>query len=222
MLEEKLEELRKALIGFAILVEKMIEGSIQGLLKINREMLVDVVEKNEKKANETEILIDELCILIIAQYGPKAKDLRAVLMSLRINNDLERIADHAVNTAESGLFLIGHPLVKPLLDIPRMAEASIAMLRDSVTAFINGDPDLAVSVCARDQVVDDLASQVLRELITYMIADPSTIERSLHLLKIARNLERTADLSTNIAEDVIYMIEGRVIKHPQIPKNRKH
>jgi phosphate transport system protein len=214
MLEEKIEELRKALIGFAILVQKMIESSIQGLLKINREMLIEVIGKNEKKANETEILIDELCILIIAQFGPKAKDLRAVLMSLKINNDLERIADHAVNTAESALFLIGHPLVKPLLDIPRMAEVSSNMLKDSITAFIDGDSAQAVNVCARDQVVDDLASQILRELITYMIADPSTIERSLHLLKIARNLERTADLSTNIAEDVIYMIEGRVIKHP--------
>ncbi len=216
MLEEKIEELRKTLIGYALLVEKMIDKSIQGLLKINREMLVEVIEISEPKANETEIQIDELCVTLIAQFGPKAKDLRAVLMCLKINNDLERIADHAVNTAESALFLIGHPLVKPLLDIPRMAEVSIEMLKDSLSAFVNEDSELAVSVCDRDQEVDSLASQVLRELITYMIADPATIERSLHLLKIARNLERTADLSTNIAEDVIYMIEGRVIKHPHL------
>ena len=100
-----------------------------------------------------------------------------------------------------------------------MAEASINMLRDAVSAFVNEDPDLAVDVCGRDQFVDDLASQILRELITYMISDPTTIERALHLLKIARNLERTADLSTNIAEDVIYMTEGKVIKHSDLTKN---
>ena len=215
MLEEKIAELRKTLIGYAILVEKMIDDSIQGLLKNDQALLLKVIEKSERKANETEILIDDMCTTIIAQFGPKAKDLRTVLMSLKINNDLERIADHAVNTAESGLFLITQPLVKPLLDIPRMAEATIDMLRDAVSAFVNEDPDMAVSVCDRDQIVDDLASQILRELITYMIADPTTIERALHLLKIARNLERTADLSTNISEDVIYMIEGKVIKHQQ-------
>jgi phosphate transport system protein len=215
MLEEKIAELRKTLIGYAILVEKMINESIQGLLRNDRAMLLKIIEKSEITANETEILIDEMCTTIIAQFGPKAKVLRTVLMSLKINNDLERIADHAVNTAESGLFLIAQPLVKPLLDIPRMAKTTIDMLQDAVSAFVNEDPDLAVSVCDRDQIVDDLASQILRELITYMISDTTTIERSLHLLKIARNLERTADLSTNISEDVIYMIEGKVVKHQQ-------
>ena len=215
MLEEKIAELRKTLIGYAIFVEKMIDESMQGLLRNDQALLLKVIDKSERTANETEILIDEMCTTIIAQFGPKAKDLRTVLMSLKINNDLERIADHAVNTAESGLFLITQPLVKPLLDLPRMAEATINMLQDAVSAFVNEDPDMAVSVCDRDQFVDDLASQILRELITYMISDPTTIERSLHLLKIARNLERTADLSTNISEDVIYMIEGKVIKHQQ-------
>ncbi|MFH0789121.1 MAG: phosphate signaling complex protein PhoU [Pseudomonadota bacterium] len=219
MLEETIAELRKTLIGYAIHVETMIDDSMQGLIKIDKELLLQVIEKSERKANETEILIDDLCTSIIAQFGPKAKNLRTVLMSLKINNDLERIADHAVNTAKSGLYLIRHPLVKPLLDLPRMAEASIDMLKDSLSAFVNEDPDLAVSVCDRDTVVDGLASQILRELITYMIADPSTIERALYLLKIARNLERTADLSTNIAEDVIYMIEGKVVKHQQQDQN---
>ncbi len=219
MLEEKIAELRKTLIGYALLVEKMIDDSIQGLLRNDLTLLHQVTEKSERKANETEILIDEMCTTIIAQFGPKARDLRIVLMSLKINNDLERIADHAVNTAESGLFLVSQPLVKPLLDIPRMAQATINMLRDAVSSFVNEDPDLAVDVCGRDQFVDDSASQILRELITYMISDPTTIERALHLLKIARNLERTADLSTNIAEDVIYMTEGKVIKHSDLVKN---
>jgi phosphate transport system protein len=219
MLEEKIAELRKTLIGYAILVEKMIDDSIQGLLANNQDLLTQVIEKSEKKANETEILIDDLCTTIIARFGPKAKDLRTVLMSLKINNDLERIADHAVNTAECGLFLITRPQVKPLLDIPRMAQATINMLRDAVNAFVNEDPDMAVSVRSRDQFVDGLAAQILRELITYMISDPSTIERALRLLKIAGNLERTADLSTNISEDVIYMTEGKVVKHSEPPQN---
>jgi phosphate transport system protein len=221
MLAEKIDDLRKTLIGYALHVEKMIDDSIQGLMRIDQELLSRVIEKREEKANETEILIDDLCTVIIAQFGPKAKDLRTVLMSLKINNDLERIADHAVNTAESGLYLIRYPLVKPLLDLPRMAEASVEMLKDSISAFVNEDPDLAISVCDRDSIVDGLASQILRELITFMIADPSAIERGLHLLKIARNLERTADLSTNIAEDVIYMIEGKVVKHVKFESNRE-
>jgi phosphate transport system protein len=219
MLEEKIAELRKTLIGYAILVEKMIDNSIGGLMKIDQYLLLQVIQESEKKANETEIVIDDLCITIIAQFGPKAKNLRTVLMSLKINNDLERIADYAVNTSESGLFLITQPFVKPLLDIPRMAEATTDMLRDAVSAFVDKNPEKAVSVCARDHFVDELASQILRELITYMIADPSTIERALHLLKIARNLERIADLSTNICEDVIYMTEGKVVKHADSVKN---
>ncbi len=215
MLEKEIVGLRKTLIGYALLVEKMIDDSIVGLLRSDRDLFLQVIEKSEKKANETEILIDDLCTTMIAQFSPKAKELRTILMSLKINNDLERIADHAANSAENGLFLITQPLVKPLLDLPRMAEAASGMLRDAVNAFVHEDPDLAVSVCERDDMVDGLASQILRELITYMIAAPSTIERALHLLKIAHNLERTADLATNISEHVIYMIEGKVIKHQQ-------
>ncbi len=175
---KKIAELRKTLIGYALLVEKMIDDSIGGLLRNDRDLLLQVIEKSEKKANETEILIDDLCTTMIAQFSPKAKELRTILMSLKINNDLERIADHAANSAENGLFLITQPLVKPLLDLPRMAEATIGMLRDAVNAFVHEDPDLAVSVCERDNIVDGLASQILRELITYMIADPKTIERA--------------------------------------------
>ncbi len=219
MLEKEIAGLRKTLIGYALLVEKMIDDSIGGLLRSDRDLFLQVIEKSEKRANETEILIDDLCTTMIAQFSPKAKELRTILMSLKINNDLERIADHAANSAENGLFLITQPLVKPLLDLPRMAEAASGMLRDAVNAFVHEDPDLAVSVCERDDIVDGLASQILRELITYMIADPKTIERALHLLKIAHNLERTADLATNISEHVIYMIEGKVVKHQQQKQN---
>jgi phosphate transport system protein len=213
MVQGKLTELRRQLIEYANHVEAMIDGSIRGLSRRDGEVLSAIIGKYEAKANREEIAIEEACIEIIAKYEPRARDLRTVLMVLKINNDLERLADHAVNSAESGLFLIDQPFLKPLIDIPRMAEVANAMLKDSIIAFISEDSLLAQKVCERDNLVDALASQILRELITFMISDPTTIERALHLLKIARNLERTADLSTNICEDVIYMVEGRIIKH---------
>lgn len=213
MLEEKMTTLRKELIECATHVEGMIDKSIQGLLQKDPLLLTEVIQKDEPKANETEIVIDELCASMIAQYQPKAKDLRTILMVMKMNNDLERAGDHAVNIAECSLFLIERPAIKPLLDIPRMAEEAVMMLKDAIEAFIKGDASLAAMVCLRDNIVDNLGQQVLRELITFMSSDPTTIERSMRLLNIARNLERLGDLSTNISEDVIFMIEGRVIKH---------
>ena len=134
-------------------------------------------------------------------------------MVLKINNDLERMADEAVNISESALFLIKRPEVKPLIDIPRMAKEATMMMKDSLSSFMNEDPELAESVCKRDDLVDGLRDQILRELITFMASDPQTIDRSIHLIRISRSLERIADLSTNICEDVIYMVEGRTIKH---------
>lgn len=213
MLEERMKDLKRELVEFSALVRSMVEKSVEGLLKKQRHVLVDVIEKDEPRANDWEIALDELCIQTIAQYTPRAKDLRTILMALRMNNDLERMGDHAVNIAEDALFLIERPQVKPLLDIPRMAEEANGMVRDSILSFLHEDSPLAKSVCERDSIVDAFEKQVLRELITYMTNDPSTIERGLHLLSISRNLERIADLSTNIGEDVIFMAEGRVIKH---------
>jgi phosphate transport system protein len=213
VLEEKMKDLKRELMEYSALVRSMVEKSIEGLLKKQKQVLADVIEKDEPKANDWEIALDEVCIETIAQYAPRAKDLRTILMALRMNNDLERMGDHAVNIAEDALFLIERPQVKPLLDIPRMAEEATGMVRDSLLSFVQEDASLAESICERDHMVDAFEKQVLRELITYMTADPSTIERSLHLLSIARNLERIADLSTNIGEDVIFMVEGRVIKH---------
>jgi phosphate transport system protein len=219
MLGEKIKELRKELIEYATFVENMIDKSINGLLKKDREQLNEVIEKDEPKANYSEIILDERCTGMIAQYQPKAKDLRIILMALRINSDLERVADYAVNISRSALFLIERPQVKPLIDTPRMAEESVKMLKDSISSYINEDSVLAQNVCERDNIVDELGNKILRELITFMAEEPATIERSLHLLKIARSLERIADLSTNICEDVIFMVEGEVIKHHITDKN---
>jgi phosphate transport system protein len=219
MLREDLDALKAKLIESAALVESMIAKSIAGLTQGNRGVLLEVLEQDEPKENELEIEIDEACIHLIACYQPQAKYLRTVLMVLQMNNDLERMGDEAVNISESALFLIERPQVKPLIDIPRMAEEAKQMLRDSLQALMNEDTKLAKNVCERDDIVDGLRDQILRELITYMASDPSLIERSIHLIRISRSLERIADLSTNICEDVIYMVEGTTIKHLY---SRKH
>ncbi len=205
--------LKERCTGFSALAESMIAKSIRGLLDKDERALKELVEKDEPDANRYEVEIDELITETIAQFSPKAKDLRTVLMILKMNNDLERIGDLAVNIAESALFLIDKPPVKPLIDIPRMAELAAKMLKNSIDSFVNEDPVLAKSVCEMDNEVDNLRDQILRELITFMVSDPATIERSIHLIRISRNLERIADLSTNICEDVIFMVEGRTIKH---------
>jgi phosphate transport system protein len=213
MLESKIISLKKDLAFFASLIEKMIEASIQGLKEKDVPMLNEILAVHEPKANKLENEIDEECIGLIATFQPKARDLRTILMVMRMNNDLERMGDHAENIAESSIFLAERPFVKPLVDIPRMASISIGMLKDAITSFIEENPKLAKDVCMRDNEVDDLHEQIIRELITFMSGEPATIERSLHLLRIGRNLERIADLSTNICEDTIFMVEGRVIKH---------
>lgn len=213
MLEERVTGLKREIVEYAGLVEAMIDKAVTGMLEKRRDLLTEVIERDEPRANALEIEMDDLCTSLIAQYEPKARDLRTILMVLKMSNDFERIGDHAVNIAESGLYLMDRPPVKPYVDIPRMAELTIRMLRDSITAFINEDAALAKSVCERDGMVDDLRVQILRELITYMASDPTTIERALHLIRVSGNLERIADLSTNTCEDVIFMVEGRVIKH---------
>jgi len=221
MLEEKVTSLKKSLVEYATLVEHMIESSIEGLLRKDGKILHNIIEKEEPKANKFEMELDELCTTLIARYEPKAKNLRAILMILKMNNDLERMGDHAVNIAESSLFLVERPLVKPLIDIPHMAKLTMKMLKDSINSFIGEDAKLAKEVCEGDDTVDALRDQILRELITFMTSDPSTIERSLHLIRISSNLERIADLSTNIGEDVIFMVEGKVIKHHAAEKKEK-
>jgi phosphate transport system protein len=218
MLEAGLDALKKELEESASLVENMIDKSIRGLLQRDEKVLLQVIDQDEPKENALELYIDEASIHAVACYQPQAKNLRTIMMVSRMNNDLERMADEAVNISESGLFLIKRPEVKPLIDIPRMAEEAIKMMRDSLTSFMNEDAGLAQSVCERDDIVDGLRDQILRELVTFMASDPETIERSIHLIRISRSLERIADLSTNICEDVIYMVEGRTIKHHEWKK----
>jgi phosphate transport system protein len=211
--EEKLAELKKELIEFATLVERMIEKSVEGLVKHETDKLFEVLHNDEPAANIRDVKLDELCTTLLAQYQPMAKDLRTILMVLKMSNDLERMGDHAVNISQSSLYLLENPSVKELIDIPKMKQTVVQMVADSITAFINEDPQLAADVCARDTVIDNLRDKVYHELVEIMSADPTTIKRSLHLMRISRNLERIADLSTNMCEDVIFMVEGKMIKH---------
>lgn len=213
MLEEKITALKKELVEFSALVENMLKDSIDGLMNKDAEMLKKVIEEDEPKANAFEIKIDDLCITLIAQFEPRAVDLRTITMILKMNNDLERMGDHAVNISKNSLRLIEKPPVKPFIDLPRMAEETIAMVNDSIDSFINNDVKLAKSVCERDNTVDNLNDQLIRELVTYMVSDSTTIHRAIRLINVSRNLERAADLATNICEDVIFMVEGKVIKH---------
>ncbi|MGQ9677811.1 MAG: phosphate signaling complex protein PhoU [bacterium] len=213
LLEQKIAALKEKLLAMAAAVEKMVEMSIQALVKKDHQLTEQVINDFEPKVNEEEIEIENTAINLIALHQPEASDLRTITMVIKINNDLERIGDHAVNIAEAALFLIPRPPVKPLIDLPRMAQQTIQMLNDSLNAFTKGDAELARSVCARDSVVDSLKDQINRELITYMISDAATIDRALKLMLISLNLERIADLATNISEDVVYAVSGEVIKH---------
>lgn len=213
MLNEKMNILKRDIVDFAAIIEKMVRDGIEGLLRKDKKILQEIMNVLEPKANHYDVEIDAVCTNLIAQYEPKARDLRTILMILKMGNDLERMGDHAVNIAQSAMYLIEQPSIKPFMDLPRMSEIVNEMLRDSVNAFVNWDSQLGKSVCERDDEVDDLRDHILKELMIYMSTDPATIERAMELIRIARDLERIADLTTNIGEEVMFMVEGRVIKH---------
>jgi len=172
----------------------------------------------DQEINDLQIDIDDRALRLLATQSPLAVDLRLITSTMKINANLERIGDQAVNVAENVLKLLPYPPLKPLIDIPRMAEIAKKMTRDALDAFVNRDPDLARDVLRRDDEVDLLKDQIFRELLTYMMADPGTIGRALSLILISRNLERIADHATNIAEDVIFIAEARDVRHHHLEK----
>ena len=213
MMSERINQLNNEIIDLASVVESMIDKSIKGLVEGRKNLLEEVMSVDEDKANKFETKMDELLFQFIAQFEPKAKDLRRVLMMLQMSNDLERIGDHAVNICESSLVLIELPKIKEFEHLPKMGSAVKEMLRGSIDAFVKSDAELAMQICEKDNVVDDLRRDIASELSAIMARDPKTIERAMHLNRIAANLERIADLSTNISEDVIFIEKGKVIKH---------
>lgn len=208
----KLKNLKNRLLEMAGIVEAMIASAVKGLKERKEELLKEVFEK-EKKINLLQIKIDDMVLKLIALHQPAASDLRFLVTAIKIGSDLERIGDQAVNISERGLDLLKKPPLKPLIDIPRMAENVQQMLRDSIQAFLNRNSKLAREICKRDDIVDDLNDQIFRELLTYMMQDVSNIPLALDLMLVGRHLERIADHATNIGEEVFYIVEGRDIRH---------
>ena len=213
MLHEKLQVVKKEIVEYGVLIETMVRDTMQGLLKKDATLLEKVLTEYEPKANATEIDIDEHCTALIAQFQPKARDLRAVLMILGMNKDLERMGDHCVNIAQSAQYLIERPAIKPYTDLTNMGEIVSEMLQAAINALVYEDTTSCKAVCERDDAVDELRTKIVRELISYMTNDSQTVERALHILRISGNLERIADLTTNLAEEVMYMANGHVMKH---------
>jgi len=216
--DEELQFLKEKLLRMAASVEDALSLAIEAL-KDQKEEPAREVLKNEENINLLDIEVDEICMRLLALRQPMAGDLRFITSAMKISGDLERMGDLAVNVAELALELARLPLLKPLIDIPRMARLAQAMVRDSIDAFINRDEALARDVCIRDDEVDALDDQIFRELLTFMMEDPHTVRRAVALILVSRNLERLADHATNIGEDVIYMVKGKTIKH-HIEKRR--
>ena len=210
--QKELEELKESLLKMATLVQETIRDAIQALVERDSELALKTF-KGEDRINHLEIEIEDMCLKLLALRQPMATDLRFITSAMKIITDLERMGDQAVNIAERVISLNLEPQLKPYIDIPRMAEIAESMVKDVLDAFVNRDSKLARSVCERDDLVDGLNDQVFRELLTYMISDPKTITRAVHLMIVARCLERLADHATNIAEDVIFMVDALVIKH---------
>ncbi|MDZ7393888.1 MAG: phosphate signaling complex protein PhoU [candidate division KSB1 bacterium] len=209
---EQLQELRATLTQMASMVEGAINKAVESLIEREKAMAEAVIAGDEA-INDLELAIEDQCLKLLALHQPMAVDLRFITSAIKINNDLERMGDHAVNIAERSLALCEQEQLKPLIDIPRMAVLAQQMVKDSIHSFVTGDVARARTVCVRDDEVDKLDDQVFRELLTYMAEDPRTISRALHLIIISKNLERIADLSTNIAEEVIFIYEAHTIKH---------
>ena len=210
--QNELETLKENLLFMATLVEEAIRNAVQSLVQRDSG-LVQKTFDGEDRINRLEITIDDMCLKLLALRQPMAVDLRFITSAMKIITDLERMGDQAVNIAERAVSLNEEPQLKPYIDIPRMAEIVQAMVKDVLDAFVNGDSKLARSVCEKDDIVDGLNDQVFRELLTFMISDPKTITRAVHLMIVSRCLERIADHATNIAEDVIFLVDARVIKH---------
>ncbi|MEN6559815.1 MAG: phosphate signaling complex protein PhoU [Acidobacteriota bacterium] len=210
--DEELKTLKEKLLEMASRAEEQIALAIRGL-KDRQEALACQVLEREEAINLLDVEVDEMCMRLLALRQPMATDLRFITSAMKISNDVERIGDLAVNIAERTIDLLKAPQLKPLIDIPRMAQMAQDMVRDAINAFVNLDDKLARNVCERDDQVDQLNDQVFRELLTYMMEDNGTISRAVDLILVGRHLERIADHATNIGEDVIYMVRGKTIKH---------
>ena len=210
--QEELDQLKSRLLEMGGLAEDRMSASVRALVDRDHG-LVEKVLAGDTPINQLHIEIDGRCVRLLALHQPMAVDLRMILSAVKINTDLERVGDLAINIAEAALRYLAHPPVKELIDIPRMADIAQGMLRDALDAFVRRDTQLAQQVLDADDTLDALKTQVFRELLTYMLQDPHTIEPSLDLILVSRHLERVGDHATNIAEDVIFIVAARDVRH---------
>ena len=210
--ESEMQALKNRLLNMGALVEDRVHRAIQALME-RSPAAAEEIARGDQDVNELQIEIDERCLRLFALQQPMASDLRLITAAMKINADLERIGDQAVNIAEQAVGVLAHPPLKPIIDLPRMADIAERMTRESLDAFVRKDADLARSILKRDDEVDEMKDHVFRVLLTYMMADPGTIERALGLILVSRHLERIADHATNIAEDVIFVVEAKDVRH---------
>jgi phosphate transport system protein len=213
---EELETLQSRLLEMGGLAEERVRAAVEGL--VTRELsVIDAVRRGDEPINRLHIEVDERCFRLLALHQPMATNLRRIVAAVKINTDLERVGDLAVNIAEAAARYAVHPPVKKLIDIPRMGHIAQSMLRDALDAFVRRDVALAQQVLDADDELDALKTQVFRELLTYMLQDPSTVEPALDLILVSRHLERIGDHATNVAEDVIFMVSALDVRHhPQL------
>ena len=210
--EQQLTNIREQLLMMSGLTERNLTLAMRALIERD-DTLCDTVEAEDTPIDDLEVHIDEMVIAYMATHGPIAKDCRLMLTASKISSNLERIADQATKIARRARELNTEPLLKPLIDIPLMADIAQEMLRDAITAFVDANVDLAVEIIARDKSVDSINKQLARELTSYMIESPKTITRALNLMTVAKAIERVADHCTNIAEEVFYLYKGEDIRH---------
>jgi phosphate transport system protein len=214
--DEELMRLKEKVLKIGAMVEEAIKNSVRALVERDSELARSVIARDHQ-VNALDVEIDEEAIRLVALRQPKASDLRFITTAMKITTDLERMGDLAVNIAERALELNEEAILKPYIDIPRMAEVARGMTRDSLDAFVSRNERLAMDVIMRDDEVDDLKHEVLKELAFFMSQDPSTVSRAMKISFVAQYLERFADHATNIAEMVIYLVEGKIIRHMELP-----
>jgi phosphate transport system protein len=215
-LDEELAELKTKLVHMASLAEDQIDKALAALVKRDSALAYRVIERDHE-VNALDVEIDEDCIRLLALHQPAARDLRLVTTWMKISTELERISDLAENVCERTIELNEEPQLKPYIDIPRMGNLARIMVKESIDAFVKDDSALARKVLAHDDLVDELMEQIFRELLSFMIEDPHTISRAIRLSFIAKYIERVADHATNIAELVVYLVEGKIIRHTSPP-----
>jgi phosphate transport system protein len=209
---EELDALKQTLLAMGGLVEDQIRRVMRALIERDDRLAQEVIDR-DRHVNAYDVEVDETCVNLLALHQPAAGDLRFITTTMKIVTDLERIGDQAVNIAQRVIELNPVPQLKPYIDLPRMAERAQGMVKDSLDAFVSRDTELARRVCGADAEVDALKEQIFRELLTFMMQDARAIPRAIRLILISRFLERVADHATNIAEMVIYLVEGKMVRH---------